>query len=213
MYNILWMFGISVVDVRTGVHFDKNIKFGMSMRGDDMVNDIKEVLFSREMIAEKVKELGAKISKDYAGKELLVIGVLKGANVFMSDLIREMDIPVEIDFIAASSYGHSTQSSGVVKIIKDLDYSIEGKNVLIIEDIIDTGLTLQYLTENFRSRGTKSLSICTLLDKPERRKAKIDVAYKGFDIPDEFIVGYGIDYAEKYRNLPYVATLKEEVYR
>jgi len=183
------------------------------MRGDDMVNDIKEILFTKEMIAEKVKELGAQITKDYAGKELLVIGVLKGANVFMSDLIREMDLLVELDFIAASSYGHSTQSSGVVKIIKDLDYSIEGKNVLIIEDIIDTGLTLEYLTKNFKSRGTKSLSICTLLDKPERRKANIDVAYKGFDIPDEFIVGYGIDYAEKYRNLPYVATLKEEVYR
>lgn len=182
------------------------------MRGENMINDIKDVLFSKEMIAEKVKELGEQISKDYEGKELLVIGVLKGANVFMSDLIREMTIPVEIDFIAASSYGHSTQSSGVVKIVKDLDYSIEGKNVLIVEDIIDTGLTLQYLTENFRSRGTESLSICTLLDKPERRKAKIDVAYKGFDIPDEFIVGYGIDYAEKYRNLPYVATLKEEVY-
>ncbi len=178
-----------------------------------MNNDIKEILFSKEMIADKVKELGAQISKDYADRELLVIGVLKGANVFMSDLIREIDIPVEIDFIAASSYGHSTQSSGVVKIIKDLDYSIEGKNVLIVEDIIDTGLTLHYLTENFKSRGTSSLSICTLLDKPERRKVELEVPYKGFDIPDEFIVGYGIDYAEKYRNLPFVATLKEEVYR
>jgi len=177
-----------------------------------MINDIKGILYSKEMIAEKVKELGAQISKDYEGRELLVVGVLKGANMFMSDLIREITIPVEIDFIAASSYGHSTQSSGVVKIIKDLDYSIEGKNVLIVEDIIDTGLTLQYLTMNFKSRGTASLSICTLLDKPERRKADIDVAYRGFDIPDEFIVGYGIDYAEKYRNLPYIATLKEEVY-
>ncbi len=204
------MFGIRVMI--PSIHFRLN-NYESLVRGDEMNNDIKEILFSKELIAEKVKELGDQISKDYKDKELLVVGVLKGANVFMSDLIREIDLPVEIDFIAASSYGHSTQSSGVVKIIKDLDYSIEGKNVLIVEDIIDTGLTLQYLTENFRSRGTESLSICTLLDKPERRKAKIDVTYKGFDIPDEFIVGYGIDYAEKYRNLPFVATLKEEVYR
>lgn len=177
-----------------------------------MVQDVKHILYSEEVLAQKVEELGSRIAEDYRGKDLLVIGVLKGANVFMGDLIRKIDIPMQIDFIAASSYGHSTESSGVVKIIKDLDYSIEGKHVLLVEDIIDTGLTLKYLTENFNSRKPASLKICTLLDKPERRKADIDVAYKGFDIPDEFIVGYGIDFAEKYRNLPYVATLKEEVY-
>jgi len=177
-----------------------------------MKNDIKEILFSEEKIAEKVAELGKQISENYKGKELLVIGVLKGANVFMSDLIRKIDIPVEIDFIAASSYGHSTESSGIVKIIKDLDYSIEGKHILIVEDIIDTGLTLKYLSENFISRGPKSLEIVTLLDKPERRKVDLNVKYVGFLIPDEFIVGYGIDFAEKYRNLPYIATLKKEVY-
>lgn len=177
-----------------------------------MKNDIKEILYTEEDLANKVQELAAQITNDYSGKELLVIGVLKGANVFLADLIRKINLPIAIDFIAASSYGHATESSGVVKIIKDLDYSIEGKHVLLIEDIIDTGLTLKYLTENFGSRLPASLEICTLLDKPERRKSDIDVKYVGFNIPDEFIVGYGIDYAEKYRNLPYVATLKREVY-
>lgn len=177
-----------------------------------MKNDIKSVLYSEELLASKVAELGARITKDYSGKELLVIGVLKGANIFMSDLVRKIDIPVQLDFIAASSYGSSTESSGVVRILKDLDYSIEGKNVLIVEDIIDSGLTLHYLLDNFSSRKPESLAVCTLLDKPERRKVDIDVQYSGFDIPDEFIVGYGIDYAENYRNLPYIATLKPEVY-
>ncbi|BEP29615.1 hypoxanthine phosphoribosyltransferase [Helicovermis profundi] len=177
-----------------------------------MKNDIKEVLYSEEIILRKVIELGERIANDYKGKELLVIGVLKGANVFMSDLIRKIDLPLQIDFIAASSYGHSTESSGIVKIIKDLDYSIEGKHILIVEDIIDTGLTLKYLSENFNSRGPKSLEIVTLLDKPDRRKVDLNVKYVGFKIPDEFIVGYGIDFAEKYRNLPYIATLKKEVY-
>ncbi len=177
-----------------------------------MIQDVKDIMYSEEVLAAKVKELGAQISKDYEGQEVLVIGILKGANVFMSDLIRKITIPIELDFMAVSSYGASTKSSGVVKILKDLDYSIEGKNVLVIEDIIDTGLTLHYLQENLISRGPKSFKICTLLDKPERRKAPIKVDYKGFDIPDEFIVGYGIDYAEKYRNLPYVASLKKEVY-
>jgi hypoxanthine phosphoribosyltransferase len=177
-----------------------------------MKNDIKSVLYSEALLAEKVNELGAQITADYKGKDLLVIGVLKGANIFLGDLVRKIDLPVQIDFIAASSYGSSTESSGVVRILKDLDYSIEGKHVIIVEDIIDTGLTLHYLLDNFNSRNPASLSVCTLLDKPERRKVQIDVAYKGFDIPDEFIVGYGIDYAEKYRNLPYIATLKPEVY-
>lgn len=177
-----------------------------------MINDVKEILYSEEALSIRVSELAAAIENDYKGKELLVIGVLKGANIFMGDLIRKVNLPLQMDFIAASSYGTSTESSGIVKIVKDLDYSIEGKHVLIVEDIIDTGLTLRYLEENFRSRKPASLEICTLLDKPERRKADIAVKYVGYQIPDEFIVGYGIDYAEKYRNLPYVATLKPEVY-
>lgn len=177
-----------------------------------MKTDVAQILFSEQKIEEKVAELGKQITKDYEGKDLVLIGVLKGANIFMSDLMRKIDIPVTIDFMAVSSYGLSTESSGVVKILKDLDQSIEDKHVIIIEDIIDTGLTLHYLCENLLSRKPKSLKICTLLDKPERRKVDINIDYKGFDIPDEFIIGYGIDYAEKYRNLPYVATLKREVY-
>jgi len=178
-----------------------------------MKQDIKEVMYSKEAIQTCVKALAKRITEDYSGKNVLMIGVLKGANVFMCDLMREIPFPIEIDFIAATSYGKSTKSSGVVKIIKDLDYSIEGKDVIIVEDIIDTGLTLNYLIENFKSRSPRSLEICTLLDKPDRRIASIKVKYSGFVIPDEFIVGYGIDYAEKYRNLPYIATLKREVYQ
>lgn len=152
-----------------------------------MKNDIKSVLYSEEVLAAKVQEIGEKITADYLGKDLLVIGVLKGANIFLGDLVRKIDLPVQLDFIAASSYGASTESSGVVRILKDLDYSIEGKHVLIVEDIIDTGLTLHYLLDNFNSRNPESLAVCTLLDKPERRKVNIDVAYVGFDIPDEFI--------------------------
>lgn len=177
-----------------------------------MKNDVKDVLYSEEMLQERVQALADEISAAYEGKDLLLIGVLKGANVFMCDLMRKIHFPIQIDFIAASSYGHSTESSGVVKILKDLDYSIEGKDVIIVEDIIDTGLTLKYLIENFKSRNPRSLEICTLLDKPERRIANLDVKYVGYQIPDEFIVGYGIDYAEKYRNLPYIATLKPSVY-
>lgn len=181
-------------------------------RRKQMKNDVKDILYSEADLKAKVKELAARISADYEGKDLLLIGVLKGANVFMCDLMREISFPILIDFIAASSYGHSTESSGVVKILKDLDYSIEGRDVIIIEDIIDTGLTLKYLIENFRSRKPRSLEICTLLDKPERRIAQLSVKYIGYQIPDEFIVGYGIDYAERYRNLPYIATLQESVY-
>jgi hypoxanthine phosphoribosyltransferase len=178
-----------------------------------MKNDVKEIMYSEEVLAAKVLELAKQIERDYAGKDLLVVGVLKGANIFVGDLIRKIDLPMMLDFIAASSYGRSTESSGVVKILKDLDYSIEGKDVLIIEDIIDSGLTLKYLTENFISRKPASLKICTLLDKPERRKANIVVDYVGFNIPDEFIVGYGIDFGEMYRNLPYIASLKPDVYK
>jgi len=175
-------------------------------------NDVKEVLFSADELEKRVKELAEQITADYQGKELLVIGVLKGANVFLADLIRHIELPLEIDFIAAASYGSSTESSGVVRLLKDLDYPIENRHVLLVEDLIDTGLTLHYLAENLKARQPASFQICTLLDKPERRKVSMEVDYKGFDIPDEFIVGYGIDFNQKYRNLSYIATLKPEVY-
>lgn len=179
-----------------------------------MEKDIKEVMFSEEEIQLKVEELGKNIEKYYKNREkdLVVIGILKGANVFLGDLVRKMNIPLYIDFMAVSSYGQSTESSGVVKIIKDLDMEVENKDVLIVEDIIDTGLTLHYLTENLGTRKANSIKIVTLLNKEYRRKVEIPVDFVGFEIPDEFIVGYGIDYGEKYRNLPYIATLKSEVY-
>lgn len=179
-----------------------------------MQSNVDEVLFTKEEIHEKVKELGKRISGDYnANDEIVLIGVLKGASVFMADLIREIDIPVYIDFMAVSSYGYSTESSGIVRILKDLDLEIEGKHVLVVEDIIDTGLTLKYLSDNLKSRNIKSLKIATLLDKPTKRKCDLLIDYIGFEIPDKFIVGYGIDYGERYRNLPYIASLKEEVYK
>lgn len=177
-----------------------------------MENGVKEVLVTEEEINEKVRELGKKISEDYKDKDLILVGILKGAVIFMSDLARNIDIPMSMDFMAVSSYGLSSESTGVVKMIKDLDSSIKDKDVLIVEDIIDTGLTLSYLTDNLNKRGAKSVKICTLLDKPDRRKAEVPVDYYGFIIPDEFVIGYGIDYAEKYRNLSYIASLKEEVY-
>ena len=177
-----------------------------------MKNDVKEILFNEEEIAKKVKELAKKITEDYRGKDLTVIGILKGSNIFMGDLIRKIDIPLQIDFMVVSSYCQSTESSGIVRVIKDLDYSIEGKNILIVEDIIDTGLTLAYLKEILLKRKPQSVKICSLLDKPARRRVDLEVDYIGFETPDEFIVGYGIDYSEKYRNLPYIAVLKDEVY-
>ena len=175
-----------------------------------MNKELDEVLFSEKMIAEKVEELGKQITSEYSkDDQIVVIGVLKGANIFLGDLVRKIDLPLSIDFMAVSSYGTSTTSSGIVKILKDLDLEIEGKHVLIIEDIVDTGLTLKYLTENLKSRNVASLKICTLLDKPLRRKCDLHIDYVGFEIPDAFIVGYGIDYAEKFRNLPYIATIKE----
>ncbi|KMT22040.1 hypoxanthine phosphoribosyltransferase [Clostridium cylindrosporum] len=177
-----------------------------------MDNLIKEVLYTEDQIKEKVRELAKQISKDYEGKKVLCIGILKGSVVFLSDIIREMDVEVEIDFMAVSSYGHSTKSSGVVRILKDLNYDIEGKDVLIIEDIIDTGTTLKYLCEYLKGRKPKTLKVCCLLDKPERRNADIKSDYTGFVIPDYFIVGYGIDYADRFRQLPYIGVPKEEVY-
>ncbi|WP_227764778.1 hypoxanthine phosphoribosyltransferase [Zhaonella formicivorans] len=175
-------------------------------------DNIQEVLVTSEQIKAKAKELGAQIAKDYEGKDLLIICVLKGALPFMADLIREIDHPLAIDFMAVSSYGDATTSSGAVMILKDLETNINGRNVLIVEDIIDTGLTLKYLIENLQARKPASLKICTLLDKPERRKVDIRVDYKGFTIPDAFVVGYGLDFAELYRNLPDVCILKPEAY-
>ena len=174
--------------------------------------DIKEVLISEEQLAAKVAELGARISKDYEGKKLIILGVLKGSVVFMTDLLRQITIPVEMDFMAVSSYGSGTKTSGVVKILKDLDRLIQGDHVLIVEDILDSGMTLSYLTELLRDRNPASIRIATLLDKPDRRKVDIKPDYVGFTIPDEFVVGYGLDYAELYRNLPYVGILSPSVY-
>lgn len=177
-----------------------------------MINDIKKVLISQEELASRIKAMGDEISADYAGKEILMIGVLRGAVIFMADLARAIKVPVALDFMAVSSYGSSTTSSGIVRIIKDLDEEIQGKHILIVEDIIDSGLTLKYLLENIKSRKPASVKICTLLNKPERRKADVDINYNGFIVPDEFVVGYGLDYAEKYRNLPFIGVLKPEVY-
>lgn len=178
-----------------------------------MNKDIKKILIEEKILQAKVAELGAKVTEDYRGKDLLIVCVLKGAVIFTSDLIRKIDLPLDIDFMAISSYGANTKSSGVVRILKDLDMSIEGKHVLIVEDIIDSGLTLAYMIENLKSRGPASVEICTILDKKERRTIELDIKYTGFVVPDEFVVGYGLDYAEKYRNLPYIAVLKEEVYQ
>lgn len=177
-----------------------------------MDNLIKEVLFTEEQIKEKVKELAEQLNKDYAGKKVLCVGILKGSVVFLADIIREMKCEVEIDFMAVSSYGNSTKSSGIVRILKDLNYDIEGKDVIIIEDIIDTGVTLKYLCEYLQARKPKTLKICCLLDKPERRKVDVKSDYTGFSIPDYFVVGYGIDYADRFRQLPYIGVPKEEVY-
>lgn len=175
-------------------------------------SDIQSVLISEEALAAKVAEMGQAISRDFAGKKLIVIGVLKGSVVFMADLIRQITIPVEMDFMAVSSYGSGTKTSGVVKILKDLDRLIEGYDVLVVEDILDSGMTLSYLTELLRDRNPASIHIATLLDKPERRKVEIKPDYVGFTIPDEFVVGYGLDYAELYRSLPYVGILDPKVY-
>jgi len=175
-----------------------------------VLEDIQEVLFSEDALAARVKELGLQLTHDYAGQEILMIGVLRGAIIFMADLARAIQLPVAFDFMAVSSYGASTTSTGVVRILKDLDEDVEGKNVLIVEDIIDSGLTLNYLLENLKSRNPRSIKICTLLNKPERRKSNVPVDYNGFIIPDHFVVGYGLDYAGKYRNLPFIGIPKKE---
>lgn len=177
-----------------------------------MMQSIEKILFSEEQIAEKVKEIGAQISKDFEGKNPLIISVLRGSFVFMADLVRAVTIPCEVDFLSVSSYGSGTVSSGEVKIVKDFEDSIAGRHVIVVEDILDSGRTLSYLMNTLRARGVESLSLCTFLDKPERRVVPVEVDYCGFQVPDEFIVGYGLDYDQKYRNLPFVGILKPEVY-
>jgi len=171
---------------------------------------IGKILVQRDDLAHRVRELGEQVTADYQGRELFMVGVLKGAVFFLSDLMRHVDVPCQVDFMAVSSYGSMTESSGVVRILKDLDAPIAGRDVLIVEDIVDSGLTLHYLLRNLKARQPASLEVCALLTKPERRKVELPIRYVGFEIPDRFAIGYGLDYAERYRNLPYVAALAEE---
>jgi hypoxanthine phosphoribosyltransferase len=177
----------------------------------DFERGVKKVLIDEQTLRARIAELGEEISNDYRDKDLLLVGVLKGAVFFMADLMRHLSIPCEVDFMAISSYGASTDSSGIVRILKDLDINIEGRDVLVVEDIIDSGLTLSYLLRNLESRDPASLEVCALLTKPDRREIEVPVRYTGFEIPNEFVIGYGLDYAERYRNLPYVAVLDPAV--
>lgn len=177
-----------------------------------VADDISEILISSARIQQRVHELGAAISRDYAGKDLLMVGVLRGVLFFMADLLRAVTIPVSVDFMAISRYGPSERTRGVVRFVKDLEEPIEGRHVLFVEDIIDTGFTLGYILKNLRTRHPASLQVCVLLDKPRLRLIDLDIAYQGFEIPDRFVVGYGLDYRQRYRNLPFIAVLKPEVY-
>jgi hypoxanthine phosphoribosyltransferase len=179
---------------------------------NDMGSDLEEILITPEQLQQRVTELAAEIDADYAGRELLLVGVLKGAVMVMADLARAIHLPVQMDWMAVSSYGSGTQSSGVVRILKDLDSDISGRHVLVVEDIIDSGLTLSWLVGNLESRGPASVRVCVLLRKPLATRIKVDVAYTGFDIDDAFVVGYGLDYAERFRNLPFIGTLAPHVY-
>ncbi|MGE5690652.1 MAG: hypoxanthine phosphoribosyltransferase [Pseudomonadota bacterium] len=181
------------------------------MSQTELEKGVGEILIEHDSLQRRIAELGEEISEDYAGRDLLLIGVLKGAVFFMADLMRQLTIPCEIDFMAISSYGAATDSSGVVRILKDLDINIEGREVLVVEDIIDSGLTLSYLVRMLESREPASLEICALLTKPERREIEVDVRYTGFEIPNRFVIGYGLDFAEHYRNLPYVAVLHPDL--
>jgi len=177
----------------------------------ELERGVGEVLIDQERLQTRISELGDEITADYAGCELLLVGVLKGAVFFMADLMRAIRVPCEIDFMAISSYGASTDSSGIVRILKDLDINIESRHVLVVEDIVDSGLTLSYLLRNLESRSPASLQVCSLLTKPERRENEVDVRYVGFEIPNKFVIGYGLDFAERYRNLPYVGVLHEDL--
>ena len=181
------------------------------MSQTELERAVGEILIDRETLAARVAELGAEVSADYEGRDLLLIGVLKGAVFFMADLMRHLTVPCEVDFMAISSYGDATDSSGIVRILKDLDINIEGRDVLVVEDIIDSGLTLSYLIRNLESREPSSLEVCALLTKPSRREIDVPVRYVGFEIPNKFVVGYGLDFAERYRNLPYVGVLDEHL--
>ncbi|MEA2145041.1 MAG: hypoxanthine phosphoribosyltransferase [Solirubrobacteraceae bacterium] len=176
------------------------------MQDDDAIG---EILVPAHDLERRVRELAAEVSRDYEGRDLVLVGVLKGAIFFLSDLMRQIEVPCEVDFMAVASYGSATKSSGVVRILKDLDAVIEGRDVLIVEDIVDSGLTLQYLLRNLAGRNPRSLEVCALLIKPERRKVQLDARYVGFEIPNRFAIGYGLDHAERYRNLPFVAALKQ----
>lgn len=178
-----------------------------------MEKDMKKILITEDQIQNKIKELAVEINEDYKNKELLMLCILKGSIVFMGDLMKRISLYSTIDFMSLSSYGNSITSSGSVKILKDLDSSVEGKDVLIVEDIIDTGITLKYVCEYLRNKGAKSVEIVTLLDKPSGRKVEIEAKYTGFEVGNEFVIGYGLDYAEKYRNLPYIGVLNESVYK
>ena len=177
------------------------------MSQTELERAVGEILIDRDTLAARVAELGAEVSADYEGRDLLLIGVLKGAVFFMADLMRHLTVPCEVDFMAISSYGDATDSSGIVRILKDLDINIEGRHVLVVEDIIDSGLTLSYLIRNLESREPATLEVCALLTKPSRREIDVPVRYVGFEIPNRFVIGYGLDFAERYRNLPYVAVL------
>ncbi len=181
------------------------------MSTTELESAVGEVLITKDKLQQRIAELGAEISADYEGKDLLLVGVLKGAVFFLADLMRRLTVPCEIDFMAISSYGASTDSSGVVRILKDLDINIEGRHVLVVEDIIDSGLTLSYLMRNLEARGPESLEVCALLTKPSRREIDVPVRYTGFEIPNRFVIGYGLDFGERYRNLPYVAVLSDEL--
>jgi len=185
---------------------------GWLVDANDMGSSLKEILITTEQLQARVGELAAQIDADYADRELLLVGVLKGAVMVMADLARAMHMPAEMDWMAVSSYGSGTKSSGVVRIMKDLDTDISGRHVLIVEDIIDSGLTLSWLVGNLQSRNPASVAVCTMLRKPSSAQMDVEVAYTGFDVPDEFVVGYGLDYAERYRNLPFIGTLAPEVY-
>jgi hypoxanthine phosphoribosyltransferase len=178
---------------------------------NELTAAVEEVLIDEDTLQGRIAELGAAITDDYRGRDLLLIGVLKGAVFFMADLMRQIDVPCEVDFMAISSYGAGVDSSGVVRILKDLDVSIEGRNVLVVEDIIDSGLTLSYLLRNLEAREPASLEVCALMTKPERRQNDVECRYVGFEIPNRFVIGYGLDFAERYRNLPYVGVLRDEL--
>ena len=185
----------------------------LGRRMQTLENDLEQILLTEEEIQRRIAEAGEQIARDYAGRDLILIGVLKGASVFMADLARAIDLPLEFDFMAVSSYGAATQTSGVVRILKDLDHEIAGRNVLLVEDIVDSGLTLSYLLKNLRTRKPATLEVCALLQKTGVQQVPLDVKYRLFEIPPVFVVGYGLDFAERFRNLPYVGTLRPEVYR